>query len=99
MSKTVLTEGDEGVRLIVRDPKHNELPQARPSRSPVHVVYGGADRFSVDTPRKLGRIALDSIKQYAPNFAEFAGAFYLGGSGDLPTDPKAIKVLETELKT
>ena len=99
MSKTVLTEGDEGVRLIVRDPKHNELPQAQPSRSPVHVVYGGADRFSVDTPRKLGRIALDSIKQYAPNFAEFAGAFHLGGSGELPTDPKAIKVLETELKT
>ena len=99
MSKTVLTEGDEGVRLIVKDPKHKEPPPVQPSRSPVHVVYGGADRFSVDTPRKLGRIALGSMKQYAPNFSEFARAFQLDGSGSLPTDSKAIKTLEMELKT
>ena len=98
MSKIVLTEGDEGVRLIVKDRKDKELPQVQPMRSPVHVVYGGADRFSADTPRKLGRIALDSMKQYAPNFAELARAFQLHGCEHLPTLPKAIKERDAELK-
>jgi citrate lyase beta subunit len=98
MSKTVLTEGDEGVRLIVKEPKHKEQPQIGASRSPVHVVYGGADIFSVDTPRKLGRIALDSMKQYAPNFSEFARAFQLHGFERLPSLPKAIKEREAELR-
>lgn len=98
MSKTVLTEGDEGVRLIIKDANVKHMPMARPSRSPVHVVYGGADRYSADTPRKLGKIALDSIKAYAPNFVEFASAFRLHGSERLPSFPKAIKELEAELK-
>ena len=46
MSKTILTDGDEGVRLIIKDSKEKAAESAE--RSPVHVVYGGADRFSID---------------------------------------------------
>lgn len=98
MSKTILTEGDEGVRLVIKETKRKSKPAA-PSgtRFPIHVVYGGADRFSVDTPRKFGRIALDSIKSYAPNFVEFASVFHLHGFERLPSFPKAVKELEAEL--
>ena len=47
------------------------------SRSPVHVVYGGAHLFKADTPQKLGKIALRSIKTYAPDVDEFAAAMGL----------------------
>lgn len=96
MSKTILTDGDEGVRLIIKDGKAKVTEAS--GRTPVHVVYGGADRYSIDTPRKFGRIALDSMKAYAPNFAAFARAFHLPGSEHLPTLPKAMKELEAALK-
>jgi citrate lyase beta subunit len=96
MSKTILTDGDEGVRLIIKDGKAK--PAEASGRTPVHVVYGGADRFSIDTPRKFGRVALDSIRKYAPNFAAFAHAFHLPGSEHLPMFPKAVKELQAALK-
>lgn len=67
-------------------------------RSPVHVVYGGADRFAADTPQKLGRLAVASIRSFAPNFVVFANAMGLRGSEHLPSFPKAIKQLEADLK-
>ncbi len=96
MSKTILTDGDEGVRLIIKDSKEKATESAQ--RSAVHVVYGGADRYSADTPRKLRRIALDSLKAYAPNFAAFASVFHLHGHEHLPTFPRAAKELEAALK-
>lgn len=96
MSKTILTDGDDGVRLIIKDSKEKRVEES--GRSPIHVVYGGADRFSIDTPRKFGRIALESIKSYAPNFAAFAHAFHLPSSEHLPTFPKAVKELDAALK-
>ena len=53
------------------------------SRSPVHVVYGGAHLFKSDTPQKLGKIALRSIKTYAPDVDEFAAAMGLDESKKL----------------
>jgi citrate lyase beta subunit len=101
MSKTILTDGDEGVRLIVKEPKgkraKTEPEITRSSRSPVHVVYGGADRFSAATPRKLGDIALKTLGTYVPNFAEFAMAMRLPGSESLPTFRDAIKKLERQI--
>lgn len=98
MSKTILTEGDEGVRLILKELKGKrakEQPEiARPTRSPVHVVYGGADRFSAATPRKLGDIALKTLETYAPNFAEFALAMGLPESESLPAFRDGIEKLE-----
>jgi hypothetical protein len=31
---------------------------------PIHVVYGGSDRFKADTLQKLGKIALKSLRDY-----------------------------------
>jgi hypothetical protein len=47
------------------------------SRSPVHVVYGGAHLYTSDTPQKLGKIALRSLQTYAGDVQEFAAAFGL----------------------
>ncbi|MEJ7847916.1 MAG: aldolase/citrate lyase family protein [Pyrinomonadaceae bacterium] len=98
MSKTILHDGDEGVLLIVKDlsTKRNKFI-AKNGRSPVHVVYGGAHLYKAGTPKKLGKIALDSLGVYAPNFVEFAGALRLKGSETLPRFPKAIADLEKEL--
>ena len=62
-------------------------------RSPVHVVYGGADRFSADTPAKLGRIALASLGTYIHDFVEFARVFRLDGADELPHWPGAVSEL------
>jgi citrate lyase beta subunit len=52
-------------------------------RSPVHVVYGGAHLFKSDTPAKLGKLALRSLKTYAPEVEEFAAAMGLDESKKL----------------
>ena len=83
MSKTVLHEGDEGVTLIIRDPKKkvSKKPKVvRNLRSPIHVVYGGANLFKSDTARKLGDIALRSLEKYAPSVVDFVDAFELPDS-------------------
>ena len=67
------------------------------ARSPVHVVYGGADLYSANTPKKLGEIALATVQTYAPNFVEFAQACYLPGSETLPSYPEALPRLEREV--
>ena len=43
-------------------------------RQPVHVVYGGAHLFKADTARKLGEVALRSLREYAPDPAALANA-------------------------
>jgi hypothetical protein len=67
-------------------------------RSPVHVVYGGADRFSSETPAKFGAIALNTVAQYAPTAAEFAAAMGLddanGGSSTLDSERVYALTLE-----
>jgi hypothetical protein len=67
------------------------------SRSPVHVVYGGADLFKAETPRKLGDLALKSIDTYATNFVEFANAMWLKGCDTLPKYDELIADLEFQL--
>jgi citrate lyase beta subunit len=52
-------------------------------RSPVHAVYGGAHLFKSDTPAKLGKLALRSLKTYAPDVDEFAAAMGLEESKKL----------------
>ena len=63
-------------------------------RTPVHVVYGGANLFTADTPRKLGAMALKTLDQYAPNFVEFARAMWLPGADSLPVYEGAVENLE-----
>lgn len=66
-------------------------------RSPVHVVYGGANLYKADTPAKLGTIALKSLETYAANFVEFADAFWLSGAEKLPKHNDLIEDLEARL--
>jgi citrate lyase beta subunit len=47
------------------------------TRRPVHTVYGGADLFRFDIAAKLGRAALQSVEQYAPDPATFVTALGL----------------------
>ncbi len=86
MKKNVYEDGDEGVRLIIKQ-RGKQPPPAPPAplRTPVHVLYGGADRYAADTPAKLGKIALTTLDTYCRNFAEFADAMQLPGCGSLPT--------------
>ena len=67
-------------------------------REPVHVVYGGANLFTAETPKKLGKLALKSIETYAPNFVEFAYAMWLAGADTLPKYTDVIETLESQLK-
>jgi len=86
MSKTILTDGDAGVQLIIKDEKRAKEQSMPQVREPVHVVYGGADRFTAETPAKLGKIALASLRSWAPNFVEFAAAFGLPRSAEIAND-------------
>src|SRR5580698_3733181 len=42
------------------------------ARQPVHTVYGGAHLYRAETPRRLGELALESLDEFAPDFASFA---------------------------
>jgi citrate lyase beta subunit len=52
-------------------------PGDPPSRQPVHTVYGGADLFRANTPRRLGELALRSLETYAPDPPSLAAAIGL----------------------
>lgn len=101
MSKTILKDGDEGVRLIVKTKgkvkSKTKAETKRSVREPVHVVYGGADRFKADTAAKLGGIALKTVSDHAPNFIEFAHAMRLPGTESLPTFPEAAERLTKQI--
>jgi hypothetical protein len=43
-------------------------------RQAVHTVYGGAHLFKADSPRKLGEVALRSLRDYAPDAETLANA-------------------------
>jgi hypothetical protein len=62
-------------------------------RQPVHTVYGGAQLFKATTAQNIGRLALQSVKEYAPDFAVFARALQLKGCDALPTTPGAVAEL------
>jgi len=90
MSKHTYHEGDEGVELIVNE----TYPHYVEGRSPIHVVYGGADRYTADTARKLGSLAVRAMDTYATNFVEFAQAMDLPGAANLSSGSAAIDELE-----
>ncbi|CAN5426320.1 aldolase/citrate lyase family protein [soil metagenome] len=91
MKKIVLKEIAQENLLIAPMDFHRQ-------REPVHVVYGGANLFTAETPQKLGKLALKSMETYAPNFVEFAYAMWLAGADTLPTFADVIKSLENQLK-
>ncbi len=62
-------------------------------RQPVHTVYGGAHLFKSDAAAKLGKVALGSLEQFAPDFVTFARAVHLPGWDRLPDAPAEIGAL------
>jgi citrate lyase beta subunit len=74
-------------------------PGDSPDRQPVHTVYGGANLFKSDTTVKMGVVALNNLKTFAPNFAVLARVLELPGHELLPLDEKSIHALVGELKT
>lgn len=71
--------------------------QANNGREPVHVVYGGANLFTAETPRKFGKLALRSLETHTSNFVEFATAVWLKGSDTLPRFPDVVARLDREI--
>ena len=82
--------------------KPSEIINAAPlaaaaARTPVHVVYGGAHLFRRDTPKKLSRLAIQSLDAFAPDFVSFATAMWLKGADALPQFPDVIADFECQL--
>jgi citrate lyase beta subunit len=42
-------------------------PGESPARQPVHTVYGGAQLFKAETARKMGQVALATLREHAPD--------------------------------
>ena len=72
-------------------------PGDKPDRQPVHTVYGGANLFKSDTCIKMGEVALNSLKTYAPNFVALATVLKLQGFEHLPHTIKDIESLTARL--
>ncbi|HXF42150.1 MAG TPA: hypothetical protein VNK26_00280, partial [Pyrinomonadaceae bacterium] len=66
------TSAKKRIQNPVSNVQSTELLQAR---EPIHVLYGGADRFTSDSIEKLGKIAIDTVRKYAGNPGDFAEAF------------------------
>ena len=65
-------------------------------RQPVHTVYGGAHLFKADTAKKIGTLAINSLRDFAPNFVMFARALALEGADTLPKNIREIDSLINE---
>src|SRR4028118_1382095 len=72
-------------------------PGDKPDRQPVHTVYGGANLFKLDTCVRMGDIALNNLRTYAPNFVELANVLQLKGYEHLPKLGKDIAELTSKL--
>ena len=65
-------------RLSERNQEIQRLyPGESGRRQPVHVVYGGAHLFRVDTAQRLGATALRVLEEYAPDAARLGDAIGL----------------------
>lgn len=73
-------------------------PGDRADRQPVHTVYGGANLFKSDSARKMGEIALRSLRSHAADFTELARVLELSGFETLPTEPEEVIALTSRLE-
>jgi len=61
----------------------------------VHTLYGGAHIFRRDSARKVGDLALASLREYAPDPITFAQAIGLRGFNSSPPSPDAVVLAQT----
>jgi citrate lyase beta subunit len=72
------------------------FPGDSPHRQPVHTVYGGAHLFKADAPRKLGAIALRTLREHAPDPPALASALDLPAPLADRVYPRVVAKLERE---
>jgi hypothetical protein len=89
----VLAGLGDGNRALAR-----RFPGERPSRQPVHTVYGGAHLFRADTAHKLGQIALRAFQDHAPDAAAMARAMGMTGADELPRGDALAAALQRPLE-
>ncbi len=58
-------------------------PGDRPSRQPLHTLYGGAHLYHAQTTQRLGALALRSMNEWGRDAVEFAEAVGFVSSGEL----------------
>lgn len=75
----------------------NIYPGDKPDRQAVHTVYGGANLFKSDTCIKMGETALNSLRNYAPDFVALAKVLKLEGHEHLPSSIKEIEQLTKKM--
>jgi len=73
------------------------FPGEPEGRQPIHTVYGGAQLFRADLPKKLGAAALRALDENAPDFATFGRALRLPGWEALPEETARIADLTEAL--
>lgn len=74
----ITTELSEANKDFIR-----RYPGESNRRQAVHTVYGGAHLFKADSAKKLGDVALRSLKEFASDSKSLAGALDMEWSGDL----------------
>src|ERR1700681_2609875 len=96
--KTSLPQSASGAAMRTLDeayaPCARRYPGETGRRQPVHVVYGGAHLFQAGTARRLGDLALATLKEYAPDAFTFARAVGLPGAEKLPKSASKAAALK-----
>jgi len=86
-------------RLNASNSAYSRIYPGEPiGRQPVHTIYGGAHLFKRDSARRLGDLALASIRDYAPDFASFARAIHLRAHESLPETAAAAAAILDEFR-
>lgn len=100
--KTTLTSSSLSATLSQLATSNSDYTKVYPGepidRQPVHTIYGGGHLFKKDTARRLGDVALASLKEYAPDFATFARAIGLRGYESLPTTSADAAAIDAEFE-
>jgi len=74
-------------------------PGDRSDRQPVHTVYGGANLFKYNTTQSLGKKALQTFQEYAPDFITFGKIFQLQGMEQLIGNRQTVEEIKASFES
>lgn len=100
--KTILN--DERVSVILKQlgsansSFENNYPGKNLRRQPVQTFYEGAHLFKADSAKNFGKLANESLTDFAPNFVKFAKSLGLKGADNLPDNNHEIEELLAEIE-
>ena len=84
--ETTLWDRSQEEMLALTDANHafgRRYPGESGRRQPIHTVYGGAQLYRAETPKRLGELARRALSSHAPDSASFARAVGMAGGSDL----------------